>query len=146
MDPAVGAHPDLLDGMARSGCRRLLVGFENLGGKGAGAYLKMAEAIGAAGIEVVGMFMVGLDEDRRDVFARLEDFIGAAKIRDAQVSIRTPLPGSRLYRRLRRGGRLNAGAPWSDYDFFHVLFRHPHLSARQLTAGQSRLYRRIFQS
>lgn len=156
MDVAVARDPGLLRRMAESGCSQLLVGFESLDPSNlarvqprgpkrdhGGEYFRLVRAIQSAGIRVLGMFIVGLDEDRQDVFRNLRDFIRDTQMHDAQITIQTPLPGTALRARLEREGRLLFPDHWERHNFFHVLFRPLHLPARQLARGQSWLYRQI---
>jgi radical SAM superfamily enzyme YgiQ (UPF0313 family) len=154
MDIGVARHPELLRAMAASGCTQLLVGFESLNPRAleriqprgpkptlVGEYAALARRIQQHGIRVLGMFIVGLDEDRPAVFRGLREFILGTHLHDVQVTIQTPLPGTALRERLAAEGRLLAGDDWSQYAFFNVAFRPRHLTARQLIRGQSRLYR-----
>lgn len=154
MDIAVARHPELLRAMAASGCTQLLVGFESLDPKAlariqprgpkpalVGEYAALARRIQEHGIRVLGMFIVGLDEDRPSVFAGLREFILGTHLHDVQVTIQTPLPGTALRERLAAEGRLLAGEDWSRHTFFDVAYQPRHLTARQLLGGQSRLYR-----
>jgi radical SAM superfamily enzyme YgiQ (UPF0313 family) len=62
----------------------------------------------AAGLEVMGGFIVGFDGDRSDIFERQFDFIQRAGIVTAMVGLLTALPGTHLHQRLAREGRLIA--------------------------------------
>jgi radical SAM superfamily enzyme YgiQ (UPF0313 family) len=156
MDVAAAKDPRLLRRMAESGCSQLLVGFESLDAsnlarlqpKGpkrelGGEYFRLVREIQSAGIRVLGMFIVGLDGDRPEVFRGLRDFIRDTQMHDAQVTIQTPLPGTALRARLEREGRLLSPDRWELHDFFHVLYRPLRLTGSQLARGQSWLYRQI---
>jgi radical SAM superfamily enzyme YgiQ (UPF0313 family) len=58
------------------------------------------------GLEVMGGFIVGFDHDDAGVFALQRDFISALPVPLAMVGILTALPGTALWRRLEREGRL----------------------------------------
>jgi len=64
------------------------------------------QAIQAAGLEVMGGFIVGFDEDRPDIFARQFEFIQKAGVVTAMVGLLQAVPRSKLYQRLSREGRL----------------------------------------
>jgi radical SAM superfamily enzyme YgiQ (UPF0313 family) len=148
MDASVGRRSDLLRLMRRSGCRRLLVSFDRPLPPGGTDRLKhwgdLVQGIQEAGIEVLGMFILGADEDRGDLFRGIGDFVGEHGLRDAQFSIQTPLPGSNLYRRLQRQKRLADPLRWEEFDFFHLLFQPRHMTGRQLLRGQTALYRQLY--
>jgi radical SAM superfamily enzyme YgiQ (UPF0313 family) len=59
-----------------------------------------------AGLEVQGGFIVGFDSDTQSIFRRQMDFIQSSGIVTAMVGILTALPGTRLFGRLQREGRL----------------------------------------
>lgn len=156
MDAAAAKDPALLGLMADSGCTQLLVGFESLNPANLALiqqrgpkrtlfaeYGELVRTIQSHGIRVLGMFIVGLDEDRPEVFRQLRDFILETRMHDAQITIQTPLPGTALRSRLERAGRLPGDGDWSRYNFFDVLFRPLHLTRGQILRGQSRLYREI---
>jgi len=45
----------------------------------------------------------------------------------AIFNVCTPFPGTELYKRLEREGRILT-KDWSKYNFFNVVFSHPYLS------------------
>ena len=68
--------------------------------------VEAVRTIQQAGIEVMGGFIVGFDEDRPDIFERQFEFIQKAGVVTAMVGLLQAVPRSRLYRRLKREGRL----------------------------------------
>jgi len=156
MDISVGRDPELLSLMAESGCSQLLVGFESLNRQNLdsiqprGVKPKLLDEYGALikqiqshRIRVLGMFIIGLDHDRQDVFTTLRDFIMDNRLHDAQITIQTPLPGTRLYARLKAEDRLSEPLDWGKCNFFHVLFKPAQHSAQQLMRNQTWLYQQI---
>jgi radical SAM superfamily enzyme YgiQ (UPF0313 family) len=156
MDISVGRDQELLCLMAKSGCSQLLIGFESLNRanldsiqpkgvkpKHLAEYGALIRNIQSFGIRVLGMFIIGLDQDRPDVFQKLRDFIFANNLHDAQITIQTPLPGTRLFTRMRKEGRLLEPIDWQKCNFFHVNYRPLRHTARQLVRGQSWLYQQI---
>jgi len=73
------------------------------------------DAITRAGLDVMGGFIVGFDADGPDAFAAQREFIGSSPIPLAMVGLLTALPGTQLWRRLEREGRLR---DTSDGDAF----------------------------
>ena len=59
-----------------------------------------------AGLQVQGGFIVGFDADTPSTLHRVMDFIQAAGIVTAMVGLLQALPGTRLYDRLKKAGRL----------------------------------------
>jgi len=58
------------------------------------------------GIEVMGGFILGFDNDPDDIFIRMCTFIDELAIPTAMVGILIALPGTQLYQRLEREGRI----------------------------------------
>jgi hypothetical protein len=76
--------------------------------------LSAVRRIYASGIEVLGGFIVGFDNDSADTFEQQYHFITQAGIQGAMVGLLTALPKTPLYYRLEREGRLLPGANDSD--------------------------------
>lgn len=144
----VADDPALLALMARSGCIAALVGFEsldddNLRQMNKAWMLKRQDAASAIarfhdhGIMVYGSFIFGYDADTPDTMARTIDFAIRAKLFLANISPLTPMPGSRLYHRLAREGRLLYDAWWLDprYGYGDVVYRPARMTPEALRAG-----------
>jgi len=61
----------------------------------------------------------------------------------AQVTVLTPLPGTRLRQRLQVAGRIIT-SDWQRYTFVDVNFRPMKMSPEELQAGTLDLYQRIY--
>jgi radical SAM superfamily enzyme YgiQ (UPF0313 family) len=68
--------------------------------------LEEVRKIQSKGIKVTGGFIVGFDSDPEDIFERQIRFIQESGIVTAMIGILYALPGTRLYKRLRKEGRL----------------------------------------
>jgi hypothetical protein len=78
-----------------------------------------AEAIRAlsrAGLEVYAGFIVGFDGDDAGALQRQREFVSALPIPRAMVGILTALPGTQLWRRLEREGRLRTACTGDQFD------------------------------
>jgi radical SAM superfamily enzyme YgiQ (UPF0313 family) len=145
--------PELLELMAKSGCRYLLIGFESLNqlalkeiSKGFNQpqeYAKLVEALHDHGITVQGTFMFGFDHDDASVFDATVQQVNELKIDIPRFSILTPYPGTALYQRLLKEGRI-LSFNWEDYDTMHVVFRPAQMSPDELYNGFRRAYRETF--
>jgi radical SAM superfamily enzyme YgiQ (UPF0313 family) len=112
----LAADAELLRLMADAGFRKVFVGIETPDADSLAACAKhqntrcdLVEAVRAiqrAGLEVMGGFIVGFDDDKPDIFERQFEFIQRAGVVTAMVGLLQALPRSRLYARLRREGRL----------------------------------------
>ncbi|NTU96275.1 MAG: B12-binding domain-containing radical SAM protein [Chlorobiaceae bacterium] len=133
----LGQQHELLETFARSGCCALLVGIESIEPKSRIAHRKnqnrVSELAGAvknirsAGISLYGSFIYGLDGDTLDTPAAILDFIGETKLDVPGINILRPIPGTRVFDRLREEGRL--------------LFDPLDITAYRYTFGQEMLYR-----
>jgi radical SAM superfamily enzyme YgiQ (UPF0313 family) len=153
VDWRIGERPDLLPALAASGCVQVLVGVESLVFRYPGMGPKQAElsrvmdAIGAiqdAGVAVIGCFIVGCDGETRQSLDRLAEFVLASELADVQLTLQTPFPGTALYDRLRRQGRLLPGRGWSHYTLFDVTFQPDALGVDELEMAFRDLVARVF--
>jgi radical SAM superfamily enzyme YgiQ (UPF0313 family) len=104
--------------------------------------LESIQQIQQYGIEVMGGFILGFDTDREDVFDRMVEFIQKSAIPLAMVGLLQAMPGTQLFRRLNREGRiLNSGGGNNvacDLNFI------PHMDAARLVAGYRSVMKRIY--
>jgi radical SAM superfamily enzyme YgiQ (UPF0313 family) len=144
---------ELLDLAAESGCSGLLLGFESLS-DGALAesrksfnarvdYRTVIEKLHARKIAIQGCFVFGFDEDDRDVFDRTTQFAIDMHIDLPRYAILTPFPGTPLYTRLSREGRILT-SDWSNYDGQHVVYRPARMTAAELLQGTERAWKQTY--
>jgi radical SAM superfamily enzyme YgiQ (UPF0313 family) len=69
-----------------------------------------------AGMEVMGGFIVGFDNDREDIFRRQFEFIQRSGVVTAMVGLLSALPQTALYQRLAREGRILAESCGNNTD------------------------------
>jgi radical SAM superfamily enzyme YgiQ (UPF0313 family) len=153
VDWRVGERPEVLRGLADSGCVQVLVGLESLVFRHPGMGPKQAElrrmmgaceAIQGAGVAVLGCFIVGADGETRDSLDRLTAFLLDCPLAEVQVTVQTPFPGTALYRRLRDAGRLLPDRGWSSYTLFDVTYQPDGMRVEQLEAGFRDVLRAVF--
>jgi radical SAM superfamily enzyme YgiQ (UPF0313 family) len=152
-DWRVGERPDVLHGLAASGCVQLLVGIESLVFRHTGMGAKAADltrvidalqAIQDAGVAVLGCFILGCDGENRASLDRLARFLLDCPLADLQLTIQTPFPGTSLYGRLRREGRLLVDRSWRHYTLFDVTYQPDQLSVAELEREFRSLVRQVF--
>mgnify|MGYP001826912007 CR=1 FL=1 len=144
---------ELLELCARSGCRGLLVGFESISDnalkdvhKGFNTpelYGEWIRRFHDAGIALNGTFVFGLDSDTPEVFEQTADFVIRHGIDLPRFAILTPFPGTALYERLEREGRI-VTRDWELYDGQHVVFEPANMSPRELEEGANRAWRATY--
>lgn len=145
--------PDLVREMALAGCTGVFIGFESLSDANLADarkrtprtddYSRRVALLHDHGIQVNGSFVLGFDEDRRDSFATLAQWIEANRLECATFHILTPYPGTPLFHKMEREGRL-LHKDWSRYDTGHVVFQPKHMSSDELAQGYGWLYQRLF--
>lgn len=157
-DLSVHLDDDLLDRLRESGCTELLIGFESPVPAGldgielkrdwkAGQWPHYAESIRriqSHGIRVNGCFILGLDGHTPDVFDAVYEFARETELFDVQVTIQTPFPGTPLYERLERAGRLLDPHAWERCTLFDVNYRPQPMSVQELRDGFRRLAARLY--
>ena len=100
-------------------------------------------AIQEAGVAVLGCFIVGSDGETNESLERLAAFLLDAPMADVQLTVETPFPGTPLYRRYARQGRLLERG-WESYTLFDVVHRPNEMSVGELEAGFRQTLRAVF--
>ena len=134
---------DLLDAMRQAGFRRVFVGIETPDEGSLKETQKTQNTkrdlldgvrkLQSYGMEVMGGFIVGFDNDPDDIFDKQIDFIRASAIPLAMVGLLTAAPHTQLWRRLSREGRLLEGFSGNNTD--GSLNFIPHMDASRLVEG-----------
>jgi len=139
--------------MRETGCAQVLVGLESpveagLPGLELRAdwkrgkfpvYKDAIRAIQAHGITVNGCFVIGLDGHTPEIFNQVCEFVRETELYEVQVTLLTPFPGTPLYARLEREGRLLQPANWKTCTLFDINFKPARMSAEALHDGFKRL-------
>ena len=95
------------------------------------------------GIEVMGGFILGFDTDKEDIFDRMVEFIQKSGIPIAMVGLLQAMPGTQLFRRLRREGRI-VDAGGGNNTFCDRLNFLPRMDAAKLVEGYREVMKRIY--
>ena len=131
-----------------SGCQGVLIGFESLNpdnlkkmNKGfntmQGGYEKALANLRKYNIRLYITFVFGYDEDTPASFNKTVDFALQHKFYIAAFNHLTPFPGTPLYNRLEREGRLLFDKWWLDpkYSYNMIPFQPAHMSPDELQRG-----------
>ncbi|HET6204529.1 MAG TPA: radical SAM protein [Planctomycetota bacterium] len=156
-DVRVADDPDLPRRLYGAGCYQVLIGFEspreaslegiertNWKAKRRGRYLEAIDRLQSAGVTVNGCFIVGFDSDTPAIFEEVREFVRASGLLEAQVTVLTPFPGTRLFDRLKAEGRLLQDRFWDRCTLFDLNFRPKGMSVEELEAGMRWLYRELY--
>jgi radical SAM superfamily enzyme YgiQ (UPF0313 family) len=156
-DISIADDEALLDLLADSGCRQVLIGLESPDAAGldgldpsnwkkqrSGRYLEAIDRIQSRGITVNGCFIVGLDNHTPAIFETVRDFVRASGLLEVQITVQTPFPGTPLHARLQREGRLLAERYWDRCTLFDVNYRPKHMTVDELESGLRWLFGQIY--
>lgn len=135
---------ELLDIIARSGCKGLLMGFESINPVALSLcdkktnfnkeYRSVVKKLHRKGIMVQGCFVFGFDCDTTSVFKETADFIISSGIDLPQISIFTPFPGTPVYNKLREENRILT-TNWELYNGQNVVFKPAQMEVKELEEG-----------
>jgi radical SAM superfamily enzyme YgiQ (UPF0313 family) len=143
----MGADPEGLRLAYQAGCRGMLVGFETfneaaltsyhkgINRKNLARYPELVRGFHRAGIAVFGGFIIGSDEDTPDTVAETASLAVRLGVDIIQITNLTPLPGTRMFDRLRAEGRLlalNWPEDWERFTFTETVYRPQRMTAREL--------------
>jgi radical SAM superfamily enzyme YgiQ (UPF0313 family) len=157
-DVSVADDDELLDLMRESGCAQVLIGLESPSRRGlngleertnwkAKQLNRYAEAVGRVqdhGITVNGCFIFGLDGTGPESFDDVWNFARQSGLFEVQITILTPFPGTPLYDRLQKEGRLLREDAWELCTLFDVNFRPTHMSVSELESGFRGLAEKLY--
>jgi radical SAM superfamily enzyme YgiQ (UPF0313 family) len=151
-DWRIGENPELVKALSKSGCVQVLIGIESLAypytgmGKKDAQLKRIMQAVDVIqdhGIVVNGCFIVGADGETDDSLDRLSSFVSDSHLAEVQITIQTPFPGTALYRRLHKQGRILERS-WSHYNLFDVVYQPESLSVNELENGFRRVLSDVF--
>jgi radical SAM superfamily enzyme YgiQ (UPF0313 family) len=147
----LATQPDLVASMIDAGFTAVFLGIETPSsaaltetGKKQNLRMDPGRAVAeltAAGLEVFAGFIVGFDSDTPEIFDRQLEFIGKMAIPRAMVGVLSALPGTALWRRLEREGRLNKRAVGDQFDRPNFL---PVMGEETLLRGYRRLLSELY--
>jgi radical SAM superfamily enzyme YgiQ (UPF0313 family) len=157
-DITVADDDELLELMHRAGCRQVLVGLESpLRGPLEGIemrsnrkahwsprYAEAVQRIQSHGVTVNGCFVLGLDGQDASAFPQILDFAMTNGLYDVQVTVLTAFPGTPLYARLLKQGRILKPGRWDLCTLFDVNFQPDPLTPDELRQGLYWLAERLY--
>ena len=156
----VGNHEQLIELAAQSGCMYAFIGFETINDEqlkgmkkginlkiGVENYKKVVDRFHKHGIAVLGAFIVGNDHESPSYYKALADFIVRSGIDAVQISILTPLPGTKLMEQLQKEGRLiytDFPRDWDKYRFSYVVHQPNGVSSDMIYIGNNYIKNTIY--
>ncbi len=157
-DISVHDDDELLRLMREAGCAQILIGLESPSEVGLDGiemkqnrkrewcpdYIASIQNIQSFGIRVNGCFVLGLDGHTTKIFDEVMEFSQAAELFDVQITYQTPFPGTPLYQRLERDGRLLFPGEWDRCTLFDINFIPSDMTVEELRHGFYDLSERIY--
>ncbi|MGH7254144.1 MAG: cobalamin-dependent protein, partial [Nitrospirales bacterium] len=140
----LGDDPEMVKLAADSGCVSVFVGMESLDedcldetNKSFNRVPKFEAEIKMFhdhGIMVNPGIVFGFDNDDESVFERAVEFLTRTRVELAYFNVLTPLPGTALFDRYNKAGRI-FDRDWAKYDGKHVVFTPSRMTPEQLQEG-----------
>lgn len=162
MQTSINAAEDetLVQSAARAGCLFVFIGFETIEHstlqqmhKGINlkasvqSYARVVRTFHRHGIGVLGAFIIGNDHETPAYYRRLARFMLSSGIDAFQISILTPLPGTRLMEEQVRRRRLHYDhfpQDWEKYRFSYLVHQPQGVDAAAVYSGDNYLKRRLY--
>lgn len=146
-------NEELLELYAKSGGKYAFIGFESLSEanleemnkswNSPEGYKECIRTIHKAGVNVIGSFVFGLDEDGPSVFRNTLEFVQETGIDAAHFNILTPLPGTKLRAKLEKDGRITDN-DWTKYHLGEVVFEPRGMTVEELQDGYWWLWHKYY--
>lgn len=153
-DVGITDYDEILSLLYPSGCRKLVIGFESINPKSLeklekwkyiriNTYQDAIKKIQSYGVGVWGTFIVGLDDDHKDIFQRIVDFTLKNNLYGAMISVLTPFPGSKIFEQLESENRILT-KHWGSYTLWNVVVEPKNMSVKELEEGFEYVLEQIY--
>jgi radical SAM superfamily enzyme YgiQ (UPF0313 family) len=143
----------LLKLAARSGCMSLFVGIEsveqdtlNAAKKGFNKvenFENSIKRIHKAGINIVGAFIFGFEQDTPASFDKVYEFAMKTKIAMMSSGIMTPFPGTEVYEKAKKEGKI-FDFNWENYTGSNLVWKHPTMDSEEMKANYENLRKKFY--
>ncbi|MCK5760769.1 MAG: B12-binding domain-containing radical SAM protein [Candidatus Delongbacteria bacterium] len=148
-DISLADDESLLKSLSESGCAQVLIGFEspevgsldgietknNWKSKQFTKYKEAITKIQSYGISVNGCFILGLDDQDKNIFDAVFNFVKETGLHEVQITIQTAFPGTPLYERLEKENRIIDKGAWEKCTLFDVNFIPKKMTSEELRNG-----------
>jgi radical SAM superfamily enzyme YgiQ (UPF0313 family) len=143
----------LTDLAIESGCGALFIGFETVSEVKMKTMPKMfkklektekaIEKLQRNGIYINASMVVGFDDDPESIFEDTLDFLIRNNIGSVSFNILTPYPGTQVYNRLEKEGRLLT-KDWRCYNHCTVTYKTKNITPEELTRKYKEMVKRFY--
>ncbi|MBI2346665.1 MAG: radical SAM protein [Deltaproteobacteria bacterium] len=132
---------ELLKLASKSGCISLFVGIESIDQETLNAahksfnkvknYEENIKKMRRAGINVVGAFIFGFDQDTPKTFDKVYAFAMKNRLAMVNTGVMTPFPGTEVYKRVKSEGKIFDNN-WEHYTGANLVWNHPTMSKGEI--------------
>ena len=137
----------------KSGCVEWFIGFESVSQAALDSikkthnkvenYKKMIDRVHDHGMTIQGGIIFGFDEDDTTIFDTTLEQLFELEIDVLEINILTPYPGTPLFDKLEREGRLLT-RDWSRYNQIDVVFQPKQMSVDELLQGARKVAKKFY--
>ena len=151
---------EVIELAAKAGCMFVFVGFETISLKtlkgmkkgvniktGVNNYRRVVDTFHKYGIGILGGFIIGNDYETPEYYKQLSNFIIQSNIDMIQLSILTPLPGTKLMEHLKEENRLvyrKFPQDWDKFRFSYVVYLPHEIDERTIYIGDNYIKKRLY--
>jgi len=141
---AIAQEDEILKLAKKSGCRALFIGLESVMDTSIKKYKKLSSPeeirnnirkILKMGIIIHASIIFGFDEDTQKTFDETLNFLIRNRISIAAINVLTPYPGTQVYKKFRKQGKL-LHENWGYYDHHTVVFQPKNMTPLELQIGK----------
>ncbi len=96
-------------------------------------------------VRVIAFYILGYFDDTLDTARRTIDYARMLNTYGAQFSVATPYPGTPWFEELKKENeQFDLSDNMDDYTQYHLVYRHPHLTAEDIRKLKNRAYSRYY--
>jgi radical SAM superfamily enzyme YgiQ (UPF0313 family) len=144
---------EFLDLARRSGCVEWFIGFESVSQAALNGikkthnkvedFKKLIKRLHDHGMTVQGGIIFGFDEDTLDIFDTTLEKINEMDMDVLELNILTPYPGTPLFDRLEKAGRILT-RDWSKYNQVEVVYQPKNMTVKELEEGTRKIAKEYY--
>ncbi|MCU0850339.1 MAG: B12-binding domain-containing radical SAM protein [Candidatus Thermoplasmatota archaeon] len=144
---------EFLDLAKKSGCVEWFIGFESVSQEALNGikktvnkvedFKKTIKRLHKHGMAVQGGIIFGFDQDTPDIFDLTLEKMYEWELDAVEINILTPFPGTPLYDRLEREGRI-ISKDWKRYNQVDVVFKPKNMTEKELFEGSRRVAKEFY--
>jgi radical SAM superfamily enzyme YgiQ (UPF0313 family) len=144
---------DFLELAKKSGCVEWFVGFESVSQESLNGikktvnkvedFKKTIKRLHKHGMAVQGGIIFGFDQDTPEIFDLTLEKMNEWELDAVEINILTPFPGTPLYDRLEREGRI-ISKDWKRYNQVDVVFKPKNMTEKELFEGSQRVAKKYY--